>query len=476
MKHNLFVPVVLCLVISPGSATAEMCTLDMVPAATLLVPYFEVDLDDPNGVTTLFSINNASPKPALVHLVFWTDWSFPTIDFDVYLTGYDVATVNLRDVFAGYIPITADAPNDPDQSGATCGTKSPCGGSFSHSRAWDDTDPDLPGEQGFPFCDLFFPYFVNPAIVGIALSRLVNGHTGQVVPSLGACVGADHGDNVARGYLTIDNVSECSLVLDPGASGLTGDGYFVDGGTGVANDENQLWGDVIYVDPANSSTSVLPLVHIEADPSFDAGATATGYTFYGRYFPGNTGQDNREPLGTTWGARYYNGGAFDATDLVVWRDSTADDLVPIPVGDPDDWCSSGPSWHPLEETELACFNESEDFVELCSGPSDPPCFPLETQKVRSDALGIPFSAGWCFLNLDLPPDAPIGDHDFGSDGNVAQSYVATIHSASGLYSGGLPMVDFGHACAGLNPPDISARIFEDGFESGDTSVWSATVP
>ena len=30
------------------------------PAATLLLPYFEVDLGDANGPTTLFSINNAS--------------------------------------------------------------------------------------------------------------------------------------------------------------------------------------------------------------------------------------------------------------------------------------------------------------------------------------------------------------------------------------------------------------------------------
>jgi hypothetical protein len=49
-----------------GSAIAEIGTVDDVPAATLLLPYFEVDLDNPAGVTTLFSINNASAAPALV--------------------------------------------------------------------------------------------------------------------------------------------------------------------------------------------------------------------------------------------------------------------------------------------------------------------------------------------------------------------------------------------------------------------------
>ena len=36
------------------------CTIDAVPAATLLLPYFEVDIDNPGGVDTFFSINNAS--------------------------------------------------------------------------------------------------------------------------------------------------------------------------------------------------------------------------------------------------------------------------------------------------------------------------------------------------------------------------------------------------------------------------------
>ncbi len=41
-----------------------------------------------------------------------------------------------------------------------------------------------------------------------------------------------------------------------------------------------------------------------------------GYTFYGRYggYPGS-GADNREPLGTTWGTRYLNGGAFGGNPI-----------------------------------------------------------------------------------------------------------------------------------------------------------------
>src|SRR5262245_54961643 len=80
-----------------GSAFAEIGTIDEVPAATLLVPYFEVDLVNANGITTLFSINNATSTAAVAHVTFWTDQSIPSLDFDVYLTGYDVQTINVRD-------------------------------------------------------------------------------------------------------------------------------------------------------------------------------------------------------------------------------------------------------------------------------------------------------------------------------------------------------------------------------------------
>src|SRR6476659_2952750 len=94
-------------------AAAEICTIDDVPAATLLLPYFEVDLNSQNGVQTLFSINNASASAAVAHVTVWTDWSIPTLDFDVYLTGCDVQTINVRDLFNGFVPITADAGADP---------------------------------------------------------------------------------------------------------------------------------------------------------------------------------------------------------------------------------------------------------------------------------------------------------------------------------------------------------------------------
>src|SRR6202158_4402924 len=96
------------------------CRLGNQPAATLLVPYFEVDLGHPAGRTTLVSVNNAGPRPVLARMVLWTDWGVPTLAFDIYLTGYDVQTLNLRDVFHGNLPSTGPdvSPTGPlSQSG-----------------------------------------------------------------------------------------------------------------------------------------------------------------------------------------------------------------------------------------------------------------------------------------------------------------------------------------------------------------------
>jgi hypothetical protein len=95
----------LCALAPPAGAVT--CALDDVPAATLLLPYFEVDLDNPLGRTTLFSINNASASAVLTNVTLWTDLGIPALYFQVYLTGYDVQTINLRDLFAGVLPRTA---------------------------------------------------------------------------------------------------------------------------------------------------------------------------------------------------------------------------------------------------------------------------------------------------------------------------------------------------------------------------------
>lgn len=418
------------------AATADLCTLDNVPAATLLLPYFEVDLVRDDCISTLFSVNNASSTPAVAHVTFWTDWSQPTLDFDIFLTGFDVTTVNLRSVFLdGVLPVTADAQSDPTD------TISPHG----NNPVWDGTF-DAP-----PNCANFFP-FSNPVIGEANRDRLINGHTGQPVAAGGGlCSGQSFGDGIARGYITIDNVVRCSLEFasDPGYFG---------GADPVASDENQLWGDFLMWDPGENIAFGHPLMHIEADPDFDASSTPTGMTFYGRY-TSPSGLDHREPLASTWATRYLNGGAFDGgTDLIVWRDSTQN-------GDSNAFfeCGVGPDWLPLNETEVVAFDEQEDAVELCFdegggvvspplGPNDPACFPLETQRVSvgEGDLTPPSDFGWLFLNLNITDDIS-SDVDFGINGDIAQSWVGAIHTAEGLYQVGFGAIPLAISCSDLSP-------------------------
>ena len=105
MKEFRLPVVLFALVVGLGAphapAEAELCAIDAVPAATLLLPYFEVKLDrDRSKIpVTFFSINNASEESTIAHVSFWTDMSVPTINFDVFLTGYDVQIINVTDIF-----------------------------------------------------------------------------------------------------------------------------------------------------------------------------------------------------------------------------------------------------------------------------------------------------------------------------------------------------------------------------------------
>lgn len=448
MKKFAIVLAILGLFALGGQSFAEMCALDPVPAASLLVPYFEVDTTAAAGVgrTTLFSVNNASAAPTIAHVTIWSNWSEPVIDFDIYLTGFDVQTINLYDIIVSHV-----LPNTADPAGDGADTISPHGGAFSDNPEWDDI---VFGDLDTSECPLPYP----AGAIGATAADRLEGLTGDPL-NTGACLGDEIEPGLAVGYVTIDDANECSLIFpsDPA--------YFAAGGTGVASNDNQLWGDFFIVDPANNFAQAENLVHVEADDFFDEFSTPTGYTFYGRFTnSGSTvnpclGCDNREPLGTTWAARYITGGVFDGTDYIVWRDSTSS--VATGAGYT---CGVGPTWFPLNETEVIAFNEAEDAVRLCQlGPggvisppepgSDAACFPYETQRVSvgEDDLVPPFNFGWMYLNLNINDVGIAGDVDFGSEGDIAQSWVGQIHSAAGRYSGGYTAVELTSACDDLSP-------------------------
>ena len=50
------------------------------------------------GPVSLFTITNVSPKDQIAHVTLWTDRAYPVVTFNVFLTGYDVQSINLYDV------------------------------------------------------------------------------------------------------------------------------------------------------------------------------------------------------------------------------------------------------------------------------------------------------------------------------------------------------------------------------------------
>jgi hypothetical protein len=98
--------VVVLLLMPFGTARATgpyddyLCDIAVTPAATLLLPYFEVDLNPPaaDARSTVFNIINVSPVPQIARATIWTDWAYPVLSFNIPLTGYDVEAVDVRDL------------------------------------------------------------------------------------------------------------------------------------------------------------------------------------------------------------------------------------------------------------------------------------------------------------------------------------------------------------------------------------------
>jgi hypothetical protein len=55
----------------------DSCDIAMLPAATLLLPYFEVGLTIPPTRTTLFTITNVTNVDQIALVTLWTDYGFP---------------------------------------------------------------------------------------------------------------------------------------------------------------------------------------------------------------------------------------------------------------------------------------------------------------------------------------------------------------------------------------------------------------
>jgi hypothetical protein len=442
MKRNLLG----CLLaigslIAATPATADLCTIEATPAATLLLPYFEVDITDTNGVDTFFSINNASDESVMTHVILWTDLSVEALDFNVYLTGYDVQTIGLGLIIRdGILPVTGDANQYSNR------------GAFSELHPGEQDEVD-----GYPGCAAIdFPYAepeLSAEFLEQHLQPILTGGPSAIYS--GRCGGLDHGDEIARGYVTIDATKDCTLLrpCDPG--------YFLGDPNEVVGDwRDVLWGDWY-------------LVHLEAylDPS--AGGFDDDYlelvtgpsdfvlnTFYGRCAVGLFGlagpipppatgaayfADHRETLPTSFAVRFYQATELGTrTDLLVWRDG----LYNRALGEESGFaCDEGPSWF-LNERQIVVFDDSENPdrpapcpVSPCPEPDEFRFFPLEAQRVPIEQIEPTPGCGWLFLNLNQQRALEEADYVVAT-----QAWIEVIQEADGRFSVGYPAIQLDNAC------------------------------
>ncbi len=323
----------------------DSCDIALQPAATLLLPYFEVDLKT-RAATTLFTLQNVSPAPVIANVTLWTDWGYPAFNFPIHLTGYDVQGVNLYDVLAlGAMPPTECHAGN-----------------------------------------------ISPAILpDLQAAFLTGGGSACTSP-----IGFFH--LRAIGYATIDVVASCS------AKSVASSDYFA-----TLLYDNVLTGDyqqlATFEDHPYASGG--PLVHIRAVPEGGAAgsviATSLPYTFYDIYTPAPAlrKSDRRQPLPSLFTPRFINGGtgAFSTT-LKIWRES-------ITTGSCGG-AQAAISNSRMTIADVARFDEHENatVVSVCGTPCTLPGTSSTASVPASNTTFLPpFSTsgdvgGWFYLNLD----------------------------------------------------------------------------
>lgn len=390
----------------------DSCDIAALPAATLLLPYFEVDLDDFEGDTTLFTVTNVNDRAQVVRVTLWTDYAYPVLSFNVYLTGYDVQSINLRDVIAfGRIGSEAGTGTSVSPRGELSRTPRP-GTDVSNC--------------------IRIPH-LTPAIVEMLKAAFTIGRL--PLPNDGQCnVGGTH-DN-AIGYATVDVVGNCGDALP------TDDAYFR---TDIRYD-NVLMGEYQQINPGQRYAQGGTMVHIRAIPEGGTQGTRPGdialhtnfaRTFYQRFFGAERFADARQPLPSRFAGRWIKGGtaAFE-TSFKIWRElSTRDEAN----------CTT-PSTSALQFAEIVVFDEAENpFSSVPTPPITP--FPrilgaTSLAPVGDDSIfPVPDNgavAGWVYMNLD------------GTDANPSpadQAWVISSMRADGRFSADMDAMAFGNGCS-----------------------------
>jgi hypothetical protein len=407
----------------------DSCDIAVTPAATLLLPVFEVDIANTNRTTavdTIFTIVNTSALPQIAHITLWTDWSFPVLDFNVFLTGYDVQGISLYDVIArGVLP---------------GGGNQVAEGSLS---ADNDANPFHAAASAVTCSNL--PTQIPATTLADLRSALTAGTAAGLCGSVR--IGGTHTN--AIGYVTIDVGNNCSQSLPTSSSYYTGEILF----------DNVLTGDYQRINPTATTGNYAggeSLVHIRAIPEGGpAGATIPTnlpYTFYDRYTPGGARSiDRRQPLPATFAARYIEGGAGSFnTNFAIWREGINNAAT----------CSQAAANSALGITEIVRFDERENpssfGIAIPISPAPPTVISLpEASRVATSSGTFPPNnstdlGGWMYLNLDNG----VSTAGYSDPTRASQNWVVVQMSAEGRYGVDFDATYLGNGCSAPLPAGV----------------------
>ncbi|HVT01804.1 MAG TPA: hypothetical protein VHL58_00340 [Thermoanaerobaculia bacterium] len=420
----------------------SLCDITSAPAATLLLPYFSVDFanaDRTTAVDTLFTITNVSDIPAIAHVTVWSDWSFPVLDFNIFLTGYDVQGVSMYDIInRGVIPITSSATIRGARS-ASIGSR---------------------------IVPLDVTACVGIGTGGIPLSLLAQIRSGLTGGAYFNCAQVGDAHTNAVGYVTVDVANKCSQSLP------TEQNYFA---SEILYD-NQLIGDFQRVAPSTATGNFAggnPMVAIKAVPS--GGTAAAGallptplpYTFYDRYTPdANRKEDRRQPLPALFAARYIGAGSGFTTSFLIWREGVTGSSVPSRANGGDLTCASYSANGALTFSEMVRFDERENPTgsqpcnfSPCAGPtvgSLPETSARAITGPNADPVfpgafpGTTDGGGWLYLNLNNSGTArPAGLYSLNNvatNTRASQNWVVIEMTAEGRYGVDFDAAYLGNGC------------------------------
>jgi len=351
-------------------AADDGCDIALRPAATLLLPYFEVDLKSPQGsaTQTLFTIQNTSRLPQIAHVTLWTDWGFAALDFNIFLPGYDVQGINLYDILVHATIVST--------SGMSSNASVPSNPTAGSQPARNNENPKI----SITFCSSLPGTFPKPLLQDLQQIFTIGRSAGNAIPCP-AQIGGAHTN--AIGYATIDVMSSCNTSLP--SQPQYWDQILYD---------NVLTGDYQQITPLGGRLAAHggPLVHIRAV----AEGTTLPHTFYEQWAPKMS--DRRQPLPSVFAPRYVSGGPSGfRTRVTLWREATP----------PASRCSDYSANSTIPFVDVVRFDEHENAavpsgcIIVCptvvgtpatiSVPAESALFPVAS---TSGDVG-----GWLYLNL-----------------------------------------------------------------------------